>query len=96
MAFQPIRERQLEAASGSTDFAMLFVGFSFFLIVAAALLVAMLFRLNIEQRARQIGLLAVDRLRPAVAPRLGAARRDDARARRRARSASPARSATRG
>lgn len=58
MTFQPIRAKQLEAASGSTDFAMLFVGFSFFLIIAAALLVAMLFRLNIEQRARQLGLLA--------------------------------------
>jgi hypothetical protein len=58
MAFQPIRARQLEAASGSTDFAMLFVGFSFFLIVAAALLVAMLFRLNVEQRARQLGVMA--------------------------------------
>jgi ABC-type antimicrobial peptide transport system permease subunit len=58
LAFQPIRQRQLDAASGSTDFAGLFVGFSFFLIIAAALLVAMLFRLNIEQRARQLGLLA--------------------------------------
>jgi ABC-type lipoprotein release transport system permease subunit len=58
LAFQPLRARQLAAASGSTDFAMLFVGFSFFLIVAAALLVAMLFQLNIEQRARQLGLMA--------------------------------------
>lgn len=58
LAFAPIRQRQLEAAGGSTDFAMLFVGFSFFLIAAAALLVAMLLRLNIEQRARQLGLLA--------------------------------------
>jgi ABC-type lipoprotein release transport system permease subunit len=58
LTFQPVRQRQLDAASGSTDFAGLFVGFSFFLIVAAALLVAMLFRLNIEQRARQLGLLA--------------------------------------
>jgi ABC-type antimicrobial peptide transport system permease subunit len=57
LAFRPVRAEQLAAASGSTDFAMLFVGFSFFLIAAAALLVAMLFRLNIEQRARQIGLL---------------------------------------
>ncbi len=58
LAFQPIRARQLAAAGGGTDFAMLFVGFSFFLIAAAVLLVAMLFRLNIEQRARQLGLLA--------------------------------------
>jgi putative ABC transport system permease protein len=57
LAFRPVRAEQLAAASGSTDFAMLFVGFSFFLIAAAALLVAMLFRLNIEQRARQVGLL---------------------------------------
>jgi hypothetical protein len=57
LSFQPIKEQQLAASSGSTDFSMLFVGFSFFLIVAAALLVAMLFRLNIEQRARQIGLI---------------------------------------
>jgi ABC-type antimicrobial peptide transport system permease subunit len=58
LALQPVRARQLAAASGGTDFAMLFVAFSFFLIVAAVLLVAMLFRLNIEQRARQVGLLA--------------------------------------
>jgi hypothetical protein len=58
LVFRPIRAEQLAAAGGSTDFAMLFVAFSFFLIAAAALLVAMLFRLNIEQRARQIGLLS--------------------------------------
>ena len=58
LAFQPLRSRQIEAASGSTDFAILFVAFSFFLIVAAALLVAMLFRLNIEQRARQLGVMS--------------------------------------
>lgn len=58
LAFQPLRARQLEAASGSTNFAILFVAFSFFLIVAAALLVAMLFRLNIEQRARQLGVMS--------------------------------------
>lgn len=57
MVFTPVKSQQLAAAGGSTDFAGLFVGFSFFLIVAAALLVAMLFRLNLEQRARQLGLL---------------------------------------
>ena len=56
--FRPIRQQQLEAAGGSSDFAGLFIGFSFFLIVAAVLLTAMLMRLNIEQRARQLGLLA--------------------------------------
>ena len=69
-AFRPIRAEQLQAATGSTDFAMLFVGFSFFLIAAAALLVAMLFRLNIEQRARQVGLLAAVGFAPKALRRL--------------------------
>ena len=58
MVFQPIRAQQLEAANGSTDFAMLFIAFSFFLIISSLMLTAMLFRLSVEQRARQIGLLA--------------------------------------
>ncbi|HEX8914921.1 MAG TPA: ABC transporter permease, partial [Humisphaera sp.] len=58
LTFQPIKQKQLEASAGSTDFSGLFVGFSFFLIAAAALLVAMLFRLNVEQRVRQFGVLA--------------------------------------
>ncbi len=57
MAFVPIKAQQVAAASGSTDFSGLFIGFSFFLIAAAAILVAMLFRLSVEQRARQFGLL---------------------------------------
>jgi ABC-type antimicrobial peptide transport system permease subunit len=56
--FQPIKLQQLAASTGSTDFSGLFVGFSFFLIAAAVLLVAMLFRLNIEQRVRQFGVLS--------------------------------------
>ena len=64
LSFQPILAQQLAASSGSTDFSVLFVSFSFFLIVAAVLLVAMLFRLNIEQRARQIGLLSAVGFRP--------------------------------
>jgi ABC-type antimicrobial peptide transport system permease subunit len=58
MSFMPIKAQQLESARGGTDFAELFLGFSFFLIVAAGLLVAMLLRLSVEQRARQWGLLA--------------------------------------
>ena len=58
MQFVPIKSQQLAAATGGTDFAGLFVGFSFFLIASAALLTAVLFGLGIEQRARQTGLLA--------------------------------------
>ncbi len=55
--FQPVKEQGLKAAAGATDFGMLFIGFSWFLIVAAALLVGMLFRLGVEQRAKEIGAL---------------------------------------
>ena len=56
LVFRPIKSEQLAAAHGGTDFAMFFVMFSFFLIAAAALLVAMLFRLNIEQSAPTAGI----------------------------------------
>ncbi len=52
-----LRERGLNASRGSTDFGEYFVYFSFFLIVAALLLAALFFRLGIEQRAREIGML---------------------------------------
>jgi ABC-type antimicrobial peptide transport system permease subunit len=55
-----VREQALEAAKGSQDFGGLFLGFSFFLIVAALLLMAMLFQFGLEQRMAEIGtLLAV-------------------------------------
>ena len=57
LIFQPIRQRMLEAGQGSTDFGMLFLAFSFFLIVAALMLVGLLFRLNLDRRAKEIGLL---------------------------------------
>ena len=56
LSFRALRAEQLAAATGSTDFSMLFVGLSFFLIASAAMLVAMLFRLAVEQRARQFGV----------------------------------------
>jgi putative ABC transport system permease protein len=57
LVFQPIREQQLKAASGTTPFDMLFLSLSFFVIVAALLLVSLLFRLGVQQRTEQIGLL---------------------------------------
>jgi len=55
--FKPVREQALKAAAGSQDFGGLFLGFSFFLIAAALLLMAMLFRFGLEQRAPEIGTL---------------------------------------
>lgn len=57
LALQPVKEQALQASSGSTDFGGLFIGFSFFLIASAVLLVGLLFRLNTERRASQIGLM---------------------------------------
>ncbi len=53
----PVRKLALMASRGTTPFNLLFLGFSMFLIVAAALLVALLFGLGIERRAREIGVL---------------------------------------
>ena len=53
--FQPVRQQALNAASGTTPFGVLFLCLSFFLIASAVLLVAILFRLGLEQRTREIG-----------------------------------------
>ena len=57
LSFQPVKAQALEASSGATDFSGLFIGFSMFLIAAAAMLVALLFRLGVERRSKEIGLL---------------------------------------
>ena len=58
--FQPVRAQALAAGKGSQDFGGLFFGFSLFLIVAALILVSMLFQFSIEQRSTEVGtLLAV-------------------------------------
>lgn len=55
--FQPVKRQGLAAATGTTPFSLLFLGFSFFIILAAVMLVALLFRLGVETRASQVGLL---------------------------------------
>ncbi len=57
MQLLPIRAMQLSAASGTTPFDGLFLALSFFVIVSALMLVALLFRLSIEQRSTQWGIL---------------------------------------
>jgi putative ABC transport system permease protein len=53
----PAREMALEASRGATDFGEYFAYFSFFLMVSALLLAVLFFRLGVEQRLRQIGVL---------------------------------------
>ncbi|MCE2557586.1 MAG: FtsX-like permease family protein [Acidobacteria bacterium] len=57
LAVEPVKARGLRGAAGATDFGGLFVGFSLFLIVSAALLVGLFFRLGTEGRANEMGLL---------------------------------------
>lgn len=64
LAWRDVRGEALAAASGTTDFSQLFLGFSFFLIAAAAMLVALLFRLSVERRSREIGVLAATGFAP--------------------------------
>ena len=53
----PVRAQGLEASRGTTDFGEYFLYFSFFLVISALLLTALFFKLGIEQRLREIGLL---------------------------------------
>ena len=56
-AFQPVKAQGLAASSGTTPFDLLFLGFSMFLIASAVMLIALLFRLGIDARSREVGLL---------------------------------------
>jgi len=68
--WDPVRQRVAEASQGNTDFGMLFIGFSSFLIVSAMMLVALLFRLGIERRSHEIGVLLGTGFSPRTITRL--------------------------
>jgi len=53
----PVRSEGLAASRGATDFGEYFLYFSFFIVVSALLLAALFFRLGVEQRLREIGVL---------------------------------------
>jgi len=52
-----VRDNGLKAARNGVDFSQLFLGLSFFLLVAALILTALLFLLNLESRQSQMGTL---------------------------------------
>ena len=58
MVVEPIREQGLSAARNGTDFSGLFLGLSFFILAAAIILTALLFRLNLETRSSEVGVLS--------------------------------------
>ncbi len=53
----PARALAIEASAGATDFGLYFIYFSFFLVVSALLLASLFFRLGVEQRLPELGLL---------------------------------------
>lgn len=52
-----VRAEGLAASRGATDFGEYFLYFSFFIVVSALLLTGLFFRLGVEQRLREVGLL---------------------------------------
>ena len=64
LAVAPVRRRALEAARGAVDFGQLFLGMSFFLIVAALMLTGLLFVFGVDRRAQEIGTLRAVGYRP--------------------------------
>ena len=57
LVWRPIGLAAQRGATGGQDFGGLFIGFSFFLIVSALLLTAMLFRFALDHRGPEIGIL---------------------------------------
>jgi len=57
LAVRDVRSEGLAASRGATDFGAYFAYFSFFLVVSAIMLAALFFKLGIEQRVREVGLL---------------------------------------
>ena len=54
---QPVKEQALDASQGTTPFDVLFLAFNLFVVVASLLLTGLLFVLNVEKRANQLGLV---------------------------------------
>ncbi len=68
--FLPVKRLSLTAAAGTTPFAILFLGFSMFLIAAAVMLVMLLFKLGVDQRAAELGIVLAVGLRRKLARRM--------------------------
>ncbi len=70
LRFEPVREQALKAANEAQDFGQLFLGFSFFLIIAALILMGLLFQFGLEQRTKEIGTLLALGFTPRLVRRL--------------------------
>jgi ABC-type lipoprotein release transport system permease subunit len=68
--FQSVRARGIKAGNQGTDFGQLFLGLSMFLIIAALILMGLLFVFGIEKRSEQVGILLAVGLSPNLVRRL--------------------------
>jgi len=57
LTVRDVRDSGLAASRGATDFGEYFTYFSFFLVISALMLAALFFKLGVEQRVREVGLL---------------------------------------
>jgi ABC-type antimicrobial peptide transport system permease subunit len=70
LRFEPVRAQALRAANQAQDFGQLFLGFSFFLVLAALLLMALMFHFSLDQRAAEVGVLLALGFTPRMTRRL--------------------------
>ncbi|MEM1058011.1 MAG: FtsX-like permease family protein [Verrucomicrobiota bacterium] len=70
LVLEPTRALAEQAARSPIDFGQLFLAFSFFLLIAAATLTALLFTFSVEQRNREAGTLLAVGFRPRTVRRL--------------------------
>ncbi|MBA7604568.1 hypothetical protein ES703_11693 [subsurface metagenome] len=68
--FLPVRQDGIRAGMGAVDFGQLFLGLSFFIIIASLILTAMLFIFGIEQRSEETGTLLALGFLPSLIRRL--------------------------
>jgi putative ABC transport system permease protein len=68
--FGAVRQRGMEAANNATDFSRLFLGLSIFLIVAAVILMGLIFVFGVQSRSEQIGMLRAVGFPPRLVRRL--------------------------
>jgi putative ABC transport system permease protein len=68
--FQPVRQSGVKAGGGTTDFGGLFLGLSMFLIIAALILMSLIFVFGVEKRSGQIGMLLAVGFSPKLVRRL--------------------------
>jgi putative ABC transport system permease protein len=62
--FQPVAKQAQAALNSTTDFGMLFLGLSMFVIISALILTGLVFVFGVQSRSEQIGLLLAVGLKP--------------------------------